>query len=110
METYCCIYINTHITSHKCTHTHLSIQCINTYRNTMNAHIHAQKKRKKEKNKDNKTIDDKANIKDLTNYYGHTKDCITTNNALRDFIIRAFDIFSNENDEKNSKIDEKIAR
>lgn len=65
-------------------------------------------KRKKEKNKDNKTIDDKANIKDLTNYYGHTKDCITTNNALRDFIIRAFDIFSNENDEKNSKINEEI--
>ena len=56
------------------------------------------------------TIDDKANIKDLTNYYGHTKDCITTNNALRDFIIRAFDIFSNENDEKNSKIDEKNSK
>lgn len=58
--------------------------------------------------KDNKTIADKANIKDLTNYYGHTKDCITTNNALKKFIIRAFDIFSSENDEKNSKINEEI--
>lgn len=61
-------------------------------------------KREKRKDKNGRNIIDKDNIKDLTKCYGYKTGCITTNNALRAVIEKAFGIPKNMNNKINEKI------